>query len=128
MPPVEIGPGFIVELAVMVKWSHCGAEVNSVSEEDVPGGGTTLHGNASLPMSDSSWCLVQVCFLWRAVIAEASSTFHCRVIDAFIATESKLIPRNVSGGCKALSFLQFDRDIECCAHLGHDIHAVLAHV
>ena len=60
-------------------------------------GGTTLHSNASLPMSDSSWRLVQVCFPWRAVMAEASSTFRSRVMDAFISTESRLIPRNVKG-------------------------------
>ena len=59
--------------------------------------GTNLHANASLPMSDNSWRLVQMCFPWRAVTAEASSNFRSRVMDAFIATESRLIARNVRG-------------------------------
>ena len=50
-------------------------------------------------------------------MAEASSTFRSRVMDAFIATESRLIPRNVREFAGPLVFSSLIGTLRVASHM-----------
>ena len=79
---------------MVVDWPNRGAMVNEASEKDSP---WRLQAKASLPISESSWHLVQVRFPWSCVMARRSSSLRSEVMDAVIVTESRRMPSAVAG-------------------------------